>query len=236
MVGKLEAGPAQAPPRPGDDPPAAPPTGYTIVLPPGWRRIPVRQGSDEAIRGIVDEVFRKLPRELPRDRVAPYRMELEGRLRAMVARASRNAAIDLYLPIEMMHGSPVAASFVVSEFSLNSVETLDPELIVAKLASADGETRPVTVHGALAARSESVAGPDAPNEIDGASRRVDYAVSVPADPDRWLAISFSTLGGGDPDDGFAKVLVELFDAMMSTFRWTGPGPGPEPGHAEPRSR
>jgi hypothetical protein len=31
---------------------------------------------------------------------------------------------------------------------------------------------------------------------------------------------FSTLGSGDPDGEYAKILVELFDAMMSTFRWS----------------
>jgi hypothetical protein len=49
---------------------------------------------------------------------------------------------------------------------------------------------------------------------------VDYVVAVPGDPDRYLAVAFSTFGGGDPDDAFARQLVELFDAMMSTWRWT----------------
>jgi hypothetical protein len=34
-----------------------------------------------------------------------------------------------------------------------------------------------------------------------------------------VVVAFSTLGGGDPDDQYAKILVELFDAIMSTFRW-----------------
>jgi hypothetical protein len=34
--------------------------------------------------------------------------------------------------------------------------------------------------------------------------------------------AFSTFGGGDPDDGFAGLLVELFDAIISTFRWKAP--------------
>jgi hypothetical protein len=54
---------------------------------------------------------------------------------------------------------------------------------------------------------------------DYGSRRVDYIVPVPGEVDRWLVIAFSTIGGGDPDDNVARLLVELFDAMMATFRW-----------------
>lgn len=37
---------------------------------------------------------------------------------------------------------------------------------------------------------------------------------------RWLIAAFSTLGDGDPGGEHAKILVELFDAIMSTFHWT----------------
>ncbi|HXP57270.1 MAG TPA: hypothetical protein VN847_20050, partial [Streptosporangiaceae bacterium] len=72
--------------------------GYTLVLPPGWERIPARQGTDEAIRAILDAKFRELPPNLPRDQLAPYRAEIEGRLRRAAAQARKNGAIDLYLP------------------------------------------------------------------------------------------------------------------------------------------
>jgi hypothetical protein len=48
---------------------------------------------------------------------------------------------------------------------------------------------------------------------------VDYEVQVPNDPQRWLTVSFSTPGGGEPADQVADALVELFDAMISTFEW-----------------
>ncbi|MGH3816471.1 MAG: hypothetical protein ACRDRE_01680, partial [Pseudonocardiaceae bacterium] len=60
---------------------------------------------------------------------------------------------------------------------------------------------------------------DAEPGVEHASRRVDYLLPVPADPDRWVIVSFSTLGAGDPTDDFAQLLVELFDAIMTTFRW-----------------
>jgi hypothetical protein len=31
---------------------------------------------------------------------------------------------------------------------------------------------------------------------------------------------FSTLGDGDPAGEYASLLADLFDAIMSTFRWT----------------
>ena len=83
--------------------------------------------------------------------------------------------------------------------------------------AADGS--PVNVDGVTAARSEQAAPPDPARGIEYGSRRVDYVVPVPGAPDRWLLAGFSTLGAGDPDDGLARMLVQLFDAIMSTFRW-----------------
>jgi hypothetical protein len=46
-------------------------------------------------------------------------------------------------------------------------------------------------------------------------------------------VVFSTVGDGDPAGQFAGILVELFDAIMSTFRWTWPGQVPGQGPARP---
>jgi hypothetical protein len=203
----------------GESPPA-PPAGYTLVLPPGWERIPVRNGADEAIKAILDQKFRALPEKLPRDKLISYRVEVEGRLRKAAAEARKKGAIDLYLPVEFRHGLPVAASFVVSEGSLGTGDSIDPAQIVSRLVSEAGNGTPVTLDGAAGARTEQAAAPDPSLGIEYGSRRVDYAVPVPGDPDRWLLFGFSTLGAGDPDDQVAKILVQLFDAIMSTFRWT----------------
>jgi hypothetical protein len=199
--------------------------GYAIVLPPTWRKIPLRQGTDQAIRKILEEVFARFPRTLPRDRVSPYRMELERRLGGLVAEARKASGLDLYLPVMLMHEAPVAASFVVSEVSFGSQEEIDPALIAVHLVAETEGSATVSVDGAVGARIERVGAPEPGKEIENASRRVDYVISVPGDPDRWLEIAFSTLGGGDPSDQYAKLLVELFDAIMSTFRWTQAPPG-----------
>jgi hypothetical protein len=105
--------------------------GYTLVLPPGWERIPARQGTDDAIKAILEAKFRELPPDLPRDQLAPYRAEIEGKLRRAAAQARKNGAIDLYLPVELRGGLPVPASFVVSEGSIPAAGIDEPEQVVS---------------------------------------------------------------------------------------------------------
>jgi hypothetical protein len=165
---------------------------------------------------IVAEVFRSLPRDAPPDRVGPYRKQLRSQLAGMVRDARKKGGLDLYLPVLPMHGAPVGASFIVSELSLG---TADPAIVVAHLAAGDDAVLPVAIDEAAGLRIERVAGPPPGDGIEFGSRRVDYVLKVPGDPERWLVIAFSTLGGGDPDGDIARLLAGLFDAMMSTFRW-----------------
>jgi hypothetical protein len=193
--------------------------GYTVVLPPAWRKIPVRHGTDKAIKEIVDDAFANLSRgDVPRDRLTPYRMELGRQLTAAARRARQQGGTELYLPVELEHGTVIAASFVVSEGLLGDTE--DPRQVAACMAAEDEAARPVEIDGAVGVRTERVAPPDPAEGIEYGSRRVDYVLSVPGDPGRWLVVAFSALSAGDPDDKFAKLLVDLFDAIISTFRWT----------------
>jgi hypothetical protein len=221
-------GPGRLPPPgpaagPDEDPGAASPdaaqpkaTGYSIVIPPEWRKIPVRGDADEAVRAIVAEVFAAIPRTVPPDRIGPYRRELRSQLDRMVAEARKKGALDLYLPVMPMHGAPVGASFAVSELPMNAP---DPAMIVAHLAAEDDAVQPMTVDGALGLRIGRTASAAPADGVEFGSRRVDYVLNVPGDPQRWLVIAFSTVGGGDPGDGIADLLAALFDAMMSTFSW-----------------
>jgi hypothetical protein len=200
----------------GDDRPAtAAAQRYSIVLPPGWAAIPLRSGTSNAVREILDASFRGLPM----DKYGPHRHELERRLYDLINEARRNNGIDLYLPVELMHGLPVSASFVVSEVSFGATEPIDPALVVAKLAADGDESGVVSVDGAMAARSERIVTGDAAQGTEYATRRVTYIVAVPGDADRWLSVAFSTPGAGNPEDNVSKLLVQLFDAMMATFRW-----------------
>ena len=197
-------------------------SGYTLVLPTGWRRIPVREGSKAAIRAILDEVFARYPAGESRDRAIRHRVQLEGRLTGMARRARSSGGVDLYLPIEYVHGTAVPASFVVSMVTAGrpgDVTPVDPAQVVAYFVAEAGEAAPAEVDGVACARTETVAGPDPGHDVPLGSRRVDYVVPVPGQADRWLIRTFSTVGDGNPEGEFARLLVTLFDAIMLTFRW-----------------
>lgn len=50
-------------------------------------------------------------------------------------------------------------------------------------------------------------------------RKVEYLTAVPDDPRRWVLVTFTTAGDGDVDSEATGLVVELFDAIMSTWRW-----------------
>lgn len=204
--------------------------GYALVLPPAWRRIPVRQGTRPAIRGVVDEVLRRVSAGVPRDSLTPYRIDFERRLSEMAKQARSVGGVDLYLPVEYTHGVTVTASFVVSQVTLPAppadlaesanAEQADTTQFVGYLTS-EGDAESVEIAGVTAARKESVAAADPAQQIAYGSRRVDYMIPVPGRSRSMVAVAFSTIGDGDPEGEFAKLLVELFDAIMTTFRWSG---------------
>jgi len=140
-------------------------------------------------------------------------VELERRLREAAREARRSGGIDLCLPILPVDGTPLAASFVVSE-----VLTRSPACAVIAQA-ADDEAQPVSISGTEGLRVERIRGPILDRGIETSSHHVDYVLPVPGCAGRWLVIAFSTLGAGDPDDNVALLLTGLFDAMMTTFRW-----------------
>ncbi|GAA0610566.1 hypothetical protein GCM10009547_10740 [Sporichthya brevicatena] len=190
--------------------------GYSLVLPPGWARLPLRSGTDDAIQRVLDESFRGHAR----DEAAPARRELQQRLREMADAARERSGLDLYLPTGPVHGVVVAASFIVSQVAFDTVsDTPDPEHVVSLLVADARASAAVTVDGAAGARSVTIEPPQA-EALDFGARRVDYVLPVPGDASQWIVVTFSTVGQGDPADELADLLVELFDAIMSTFRWT----------------
>ncbi|WAL97186.1 hypothetical protein [Streptomyces sp. Je 1-369] len=211
-----------------------PPTGYRVLLPSEWAQIPLRHGTEDAVRRILDEAYARIPADAPRDKITPYKRELERRFRASVAEAQRGKGLDLYLPVKPMGDFNVGASILVSEAVVprrpgQPPSTSEPTEVAVQLLSRDGrdgvadaDLSSGEIDGALAVRREHIAdaAPDKGAEL--ASRRVEYILSVPADPDRWFVAAFSTVGGGDPRDELAEALVEWFDAVMANFRWSRP--------------
>jgi hypothetical protein len=191
-------------------------TGYSLVLPPGWRKIPLRGGTNKAVRAIVKEIFAEVAPGTPQDRVTAYRAYLEKQLSDMVREAKSKGGIDLYLPVKPVYRAPLAASFVVSEMSLGEV---DPADILATLVAEDDAARPVVVDGGAGARIDRIVAPIPERGVEVSSRSVEYVLPVPGSADRWMVIAFSTLGGGSPDDEITRLLCGLFQAIMANFRW-----------------
>lgn len=200
------------------------PTGYTLVLPPGWVRIPVRTGTREALEEKVFRGIEVIPDDVPRDRVMAYRAHVRRKVERMVGQARRAGGLDLYVPARARRAT--AASFFVAEVTGPTRERggEDPGRVLEQLAAGPragepGELR--TVGQGVAVRWEYVRPPDAQDAVaDRPSRHVDYVFPVPGDDTRWLAVSHATAGDGDPAGAYARALTDLFDALMTTFRWT----------------
>jgi hypothetical protein len=194
-------------------------TGYSVVLPPGWRRIPIQHGTPAAVRDIAEEVLRRRPPHITADQVAPQRAQLERRLSELAKQARAGGGVDLYLPVVPIHGTPVPASFIVSQGTPLAADVVDPGQVAGYLA-ASGDASAAMVDGSPGARIESIASAETAPGIHTGSHRVDYVLPVPGHPGRWLIAAFATPGDGDPSGEFAGLLVRLFDSIMLTFRWT----------------
>lgn len=200
---------------------AAEPTGYNLVPPPGWDMIPLREGTSEAIKRIVDRSVNKLPDDIPRDDLAKARMELIKRLKRVARQARDTGAMDLHLPVERVDGMALPASFIVSEPLTAPAVGLESGLVLSSLRPDASQSEEITIDGAIGFRVDGVAQPDTAREVEFASRRIEYLLQIPySAPPKWLTISFSTIADGRPDSELAEILVDLFDAIMTTFRWS----------------
>lgn len=123
------------------------------------------------------------------------------------------------------------ASFIVAELPIGQAHVIPQQAVINQLANEvvpGGTATKVDVAGAPALRrtygstpgeEELSSAPEAVQQAALPTRRVDYVVPVPDDPGRWISINFSTPGDGDIDSEFTGVLVELFDAVVGTFKW-----------------
>ncbi len=214
---------------------------YRLVLPRPWLRIPVREGTEERVRLIVEQAAHRLPKGAPPDQVGPWKREVERRLVADIRKAREYGGIDFYVPVESWHGFLLGASFVVSEVTPPGQLPDDPDAAVgsvfAELVAGSTGARPVDIDDTAWVRNETVVEPDlerAPG-VDVPTRRITYTTAVPDEPSRWILTAFSCVGDGDPDSELTLLSVELFDAIMGTWRWireNDPGPPSAAGRPE----
>jgi hypothetical protein len=199
---------------------------YRVVLPPPWVRVPLGPEARDRVHDIVEQAAAQAPKEMPPDQLGPLKRELERRMLAQLAAAAERGGLDHYFPLGPMHGIHLGASFFVAAVTPpgGSAE-LTPDalaggVLTELVASTPGATA-VEIARTVWVRTEGVVAPD-PDRTDGVdmpARRVTYLTAVPDDPQQWILVSFSTMGDGDPDSEHTLLTVELFDAIMSTWRW-----------------
>ncbi|MGZ4437558.1 MAG: hypothetical protein ACXVW6_07955 [Nocardioidaceae bacterium] len=200
-------------------------TTYKVVLPRPWVRVPIGPGTEARVHEIVEMVAREAPKELSPDELGPLKRQLERTLVERIREAGRNGGVDYYFPLGPMRGLHLGASFIVSVVMPPGGTTSAPGeltgMVLAELATREG-AEAVAVGGTTWVRTESVVDPDpdrAPR-VEVPTRRVSYTTALPGDPDRWVLVGFSCVGDGTPDGELTLVTVELFDAIMGTWRWS----------------
>ncbi|MFF0586299.1 hypothetical protein ACFYWD_10065 [Streptomyces sp. NPDC003781] len=213
-----------------DSEPHAPPVAatapgrYELVLPPGWIRIPLREGTKEALERVLFSHMGRVPEGIPRDDAMRFRLDMRRQLEKQARAARRNGGLDLYLPVLPRGGIFLMASFIVAEMPIGRDHAVPPQAVIEQLAAEEvpgGTAGKVDVAGAPALRRAYRCAPGEEGEQAAPpTRRVDYVIPVPDDPGRWISINFSTPGDGDAGSEFTDVLVELFDAVVATFRWS----------------
>ncbi|MFD9329433.1 hypothetical protein [Streptomyces sp. NPDC060065] len=195
--------------------------GYTLIIPPGWTKIPLRDGTQEVVKKIVDDAAQRISSEVPKDKLVDARLELHRRLYESVSQARRRDGVDLYLPVEPLHGRIAAASFIVAKVNTDFKDGVTPQDVLSHLVTDFDFAEPVDVHSMRGVRGERVIDANPEKGVDTPSRHVDYILPVPTiqQQSEWIVVSFSTIGDGNPKGEFSDLLVELFDAVMTTFRW-----------------
>ncbi|WP_157490124.1 hypothetical protein [Frigoribacterium sp. Leaf186] len=209
---------------------------FVMTLPPGWVRLPARPEAAVHLAHELDAIVAAaLPDDLPRDSAEPLRRQFRRQLARTVAEAGEAGATAVYLPGRPVDGYTLPAS--LTEAEVDDESDAEPVEVIARLlvdaGQLDGGLR--DVDGAAAARTEDVLTNDEP---EGSwervwTRRVVYTISVPHRPGRWLVLNFSAVYGDEPSERLAAALVQLFDALVTTFRWIDV-PGAEPGDLETR--
>lgn len=199
------------------------PTEYRLVLPEPWERIRLDNSMGSRVAGIIDRAVARLPKEVPPDQVAPHRRFLERELMKNLLEAQKHGGVDYYLPTDLMHGQQLNASFVVSAVipDANAEAGLVPGVLASMLK--ESGTEAVSVGDTVWARREKLLRRD-PDELLDESvriRKVEYVTAVPGDERRWVIVTFTTAGDGDPESQATHLIVELFDAIMTTWRWVG---------------
>lgn len=198
-------------------------SSYSIVDIPGWENLSLNAADRTELDRRIDQIaHNSLPDDAPRDSATPFRQEVRKHLARVVDQARSTGAGLICLPTERMGEIAVPASYTVSEWRDAERDEVAPLTLLQSLAAnSTAEVQIVDVDGQQALREETVeaARPAAEPLARYAGRRVTYTVSSPHDSRAWVIFNFVTIGDGNPAGALADLLVELFDAQLTTLRW-----------------
>jgi hypothetical protein len=176
----------------------APPGDFTVLLPPGWVRIPLDGREKAAAAALATAKVSDLA-EPQRNQA---REHLLGMLRLAIRHAREAGGIDIMMSLAEREGIPLAASCLVSY-----VEQ-DPPVSVGRLATEFGTDGGDVTQRELAGRPAVRR-----RYLEGPVTRVDYHLPVPGRRGL-LTMAFAT-----PLEPLADPLVLLFDAIAESLRW-----------------
>lgn len=193
--------------------------GYRIALVPPWTRINLGPQARDQVQALVDRVAElHTPQEVPPDQVGPKKRAAVEAMMAQVDAAREHGGIDLYVPLGDLHGYVVQAAFTVSQVVPST--TIDTDEVPGILRSllTDPSAEPVTIADTVwVRRLRHVAAAD---DVAAPSRRVDYVTALPGSARHWIVASYATSSAPITDgDAGSDLLIELFDATMTTWRW-----------------
>lgn len=189
--------------RPGASPPKGMPRDFTVLLPPGWARIPL----DGREAGRAAALAAQKTSDLPEPRRSQVRDKLGRMIRGALRDARAAGGIDILLSLAERDGIPLAASCLISYLDQGQEVPLD--MLAAELSGSPAEAGPATVttlaNGSPAVRRRYAA--------DGMTK-LDFFLPVPGCRTGFLVMAFAT-----PVEPLADALVLLFDAIAQSLRW-----------------
>lgn len=173
------------------------PRDYTVLLPPGWVRIPLDGREGARVTALAAQKTASLP--------APHRHQVRERLTGLLRSTLRDArscgGIDILLSLAERDGVPLAASCLVCYLDRDGKVPLD--MLSAEL-SAIGRADVVAIPSGSAVRHRYVE-PD--------MSKLDYFLPVPGRTGL-LTLAFAT-----PVEPLAEPFALLFDAIAESLRW-----------------
>lgn len=176
---------------------AGTPRDYTVLLPPGWARIPLDGREGARVAALAAQKTASLP--------DPQRHQVRERLTVLLRSTLRDArkcgGIDVLLSLAERGGVPLAASCLVGYLNL---EIRVPFDMLSAALSPDGRSDVVTIPSGNAVRHRYT---------EPGMCKLDYFLPVPGRTGL-LTMAFAT-----PAEQLAEPFAMLFDAIAESLRW-----------------